>query len=526
MTFSTADIHQQIDAWLDAAEAGVLSPEEHRALDLHLQACPACRQAQREYQTMSNLLKETLTEKKPAPDFEDRLVARFRRGRREEPAPKISLAAIAEALRRLIGVRFVQYGGALAGLAALVMTGAVLTHETVHAPAGAPAPLSAPASNAATISAIGGVSSIAAIEASSTTTSPTLPYSKIASHGMANEKVDGRPTDMQNRDMFLSKDMANGPVAAARAELATAQTKVNSAPLGGFQTQAAAPIPSAPTATPDIRKVIRNAHVEFEVEKFETAVAAIEEAARAENGFVDTKTSARGANGKVSGAVVVKVVPERLDSFLARLSAIGLLKNQRIDAQDITKAYADTDARLRNARKMETRLLDILQTKSGKVSELLEVERELGRVRSDIEQMEAEVKMYDGQLAYATVTIVLAEKDLSQTASFIVKENAEIVLLAANVEKAFADATRRRHGVGGTGRGIAAQPRRGGPDRGDAPLPRRPGEGRRPRRPAQGPGPGRPLHQERPADRAGRDRPFRDGDGEAGQGRGLADDRP
>jgi len=201
---------------------------------------------------------------------------------------------------------------------------------------------------------------------------------------------------------------------------------------------AAAPLPPATaTATDDSRKVIRNAHLEFEVAKFDEAVVAIDAAAKAQGGFIDTKDSAQGANGKISGTVTVKVLPDHLDAFLAQIGPIGDLKNQRIGAEDITKDYYDTDARLRNAQKMEQRLLDILDQKTGKVSELLQVEQELGRVRSQIEQMQGEMKAYDALIRYATVTIVLNEKDLTQAAAFVIREQADLQLLSSDVEKAY-----------------------------------------------------------------------------------------
>ncbi len=73
------------------------------------------------------------------------------------------------------------------------------------------------------------------------------------------------------------------------------------------------------------------------------------------------------------------MLPENLDRFLQKVRGLGELKNQTLGTEDVTKAYLDTDARLKNARVMEQRLIDMLKTKTGKVSDLLQVEKELGR---------------------------------------------------------------------------------------------------------------------------------------------------
>ena len=145
------------------------------------------------------------------------------------------------------------------------------------------------------------------------------------------------------------------------------------------------------------------------------------------------------ANGKLRGQVVVKVLPENLDRFLQKIRGLGELKNQTLGTEDVTKAYFDTDARLKNARVMEQRLIDMLKTKTGKVSDLLQVEKELARVREEIEKMQGELKYWDSQVQFATVTISLAEKDMEEPAAFLIKERSQLALYAPDVEKIYND---------------------------------------------------------------------------------------
>ena len=84
---------------------------------------------------------------------------------------------------------------------------------------------------------------------------------------------------------------------------------------------------------------------------------------------------------------------------------------------------------------MEQRLIEMLKTKTGKVSDLLQVEKELGRVREEIEKMQGELKYWDSQVQFATVTISLAEKDMEEPAAFLIKERSQLALYAPDVEK-------------------------------------------------------------------------------------------
>src|SRR3989475_12931703 len=113
-----------------------------------------------------------------------------------------------------------------------------------------------------------------------------------------------------------------------------------------------------------------NASVQLEIVSFDDVVQKITAFANEERGYVATTSSEKQANGKLRGTVVVKVLPENLDRFLQKVRGLGELKNQTLGTEDVTKAYLDTDARLKNAHVIEQRLVDMLKTKTGKVSDL------------------------------------------------------------------------------------------------------------------------------------------------------------
>jgi len=198
----------------------------------------------------------------------------------------------------------------------------------------------------------------------------------------------------------------------------------------------------SPAAVPEVRKLIRNASLQFEVQNFEASLEQIIKIVKEENGFVATTNSARLPNGKVSGQVIIKVLPDHLDRLLLKFRALGDLKNQSLATDDVTKAYFDTEARVRNAKRMEERLLKMLDEAKGKVTDLLVVEKELARVREQIEQMQGELKLWDALVQFATITINLHEKDMNQPAAFLLKEKANLSIFSPDVEKVFREAKR------------------------------------------------------------------------------------
>jgi hypothetical protein len=265
----------------------------------------------------------------------------------------------------------------------------------------------------------------------------------------ADELALGKPKDLalaapsaaSETRSKVERDLKTYPATVAPANRAHAETAAEQTGGEAKAMNNAAEPRSAETPAPELsnRKLIRNATVELEIVNFDDAVQKITTFATEERGYVATTDSQKQANGKLRGKVTVKVLPENLDRFLQKIRGLGELKNQTLGTEDVTKAYFDTDARLKNARAMEQRLIDMLKTKTGKVSDLLQVEKELGRVREDIEKMQGELKYWDSQVQFATVTISLAEKDMEEPAAFLIKERSQLALYAPDVERIYND---------------------------------------------------------------------------------------
>jgi hypothetical protein len=265
-----------------------------------------------------------------------------------------------------------------------------------------------------------------------------------------------------------NKDAGSKPLAYFKPTEAIAQpleeTKRESGPTSGGATGAGGRGPSSSTtetlkeedrkgnapekphqqlqeqATP--RKiVIRSGEVEFEVESFDAAVATINRLVKPLAGaFIATVNSDKLANGKVRGTVVVRVPPEHLDSLLldlrTNMGKTAELKNQRIGSQDITKQYTDLESRLKAARAMEERLLQIIKSGKGEIKDLLAVEKELGTWRTRVEEIEGELRYYANLVALSTLTITLFEKEIQAPYGIVERERVQMGIEVDDVDQA------------------------------------------------------------------------------------------
>ena len=411
-------IHNEIDNWLAADAHDQLSEEERHAFGNHLVECATCRQLHQENKIINQILEEKFTKEKPDAAFEQRMVAGF-----HNRVPQRS-GSIAKLIVDLMRLRVTQITAVAAMLLALVQVGRIITGEVTTMPrnreyaaeeqfAAQPTQLLLPSSN------------------------------EVSALSKSGDRRDNETDQLAPGKTFARSQVAAAPAAPQteakdkkqeRAEVE--RTRVTESNVSTAEKVEPTPVEAQASALAN-RKLIRNAQIELEIVSFDAAVQKITAFANEERGYVETTNSEKQANGKLRGTVVVKVVPENLDRFAQRIRDLGELKNQTLGTEDITKAYFDTDSRLKNARVMEQRLIDMLKKKSDDINDLLQVERELGRVREQIEQMQGELKYWDSQVQFATVTIQLTEKDMEVPAAFLLKERAQLALYAPEVEKVY-----------------------------------------------------------------------------------------
>jgi hypothetical protein len=166
----------------------------------------------------------------------------------------------------------------------------------------------------------------------------------------------------------------------------------------------AAPVAAktAPAAAPMIE---RTATLNLATRDFGQLRSRIDAILARRHGYIAelTLNTPQGAGRSLSASL--RVPAAELDATLAELRELGRVENESQKGEDVTRQYADLVARLANARNTEQRLAQMLAQRTGKLSDVLDVEREISRVRGEIEQMEAERRATADQVAFATAQL-------------------------------------------------------------------------------------------------------------------------
>jgi len=155
--------------------------------------------------------------------------------------------------------------------------------------------------------------------------------------------------------------------------------------------------------------IIRTAQLSLITKEFDKVRVNLEAILKRHRGyFGELKVGGSTGSGRTLTATL-RVPADQLDATLTEVKTLGRVESESQGGQDVTSQYVDLQARLANARNTEQRLTDLLRNRTGKLSDVLEVEQELDRVRGEIEQMEAERKNMANQVSYATLNATISE---------------------------------------------------------------------------------------------------------------------
>jgi len=152
----------------------------------------------------------------------------------------------------------------------------------------------------------------------------------------------------------------------------------------------------------------------LQVKEFDPAkkrlVSIVEEA----GGYVAQARTTETPNQPCRAELVVHVPTTQLSAVLERMRKLGRVTQEQLSSEEVTEQVVDLEARLRNARATEQRLIEVLNNRTGKVRDILEVEREIARTREEIERMEAQRQNLLHRVELASVQVTLLEEFKAQ----------------------------------------------------------------------------------------------------------------
>ena len=212
---------------------------------------------------------------------------------------------------------------------------------------------------------------------------------------------------MSANDNVASREMPLSQVAAQKAGMAVA-----AAPAPPRSTSDVAPETGtllAPAADPAGAMLVRHGQASIEVRHVDDAVLRVRQAAQQLGGFVANTALRNGKEEQPSASLEVRVPTGQFDQLMTGLKAFGRVESVSANAEDVGEEYVDLGARVTNARRVEARLVEMLASRTGKLSDVLTVEQELARVRQEIERHDARLRWLERRASLSSFSITLHE---------------------------------------------------------------------------------------------------------------------
>ncbi len=162
---------------------------------------------------------------------------------------------------------------------------------------------------------------------------------------------------------------------------------------------------------PGLRHVIRRGSVDLAVKDTRAKVDDIREIVREADGIVSSSYIYEIREGQYGARMTLRIPEKHFEAVLDQLETLGKATNVQTELEDVTMQYVDLRSRLNNQIAQEKRLTEILEMAEN-VEEVLEVERELNRVRGEIESMSARLTQLEDQITFSTINVSLREETI------------------------------------------------------------------------------------------------------------------
>lgn len=155
-------------------------------------------------------------------------------------------------------------------------------------------------------------------------------------------------------------------------------------------------------------KVIKTGSLSLHVGDVRETVTELKTVVADMAGYVDN-SNINLYDGAYSGTVTLRVPDESFDAALSALKGLSIyVISEYTNSEDVTLYYTDLESRLRNYKAEEEQYLALLN-RAESVDSIIAITQALTNIRYQIENLESQIKGYDNQINYSSITVNLEE---------------------------------------------------------------------------------------------------------------------
>lgn len=152
------------------------------------------------------------------------------------------------------------------------------------------------------------------------------------------------------------------------------------------------------------RKLTYSGNVSLRVDSLEETGKTLEALITARKGYISNTNMNLATETTRYASWTLRIPVAAFSETMDALSQLGVVQSSSRGVDDVSANFYDTETRLKNKKKAEERLLGILKT-STQVADVIAVEKELNRIREEIDVQEGQLKYLTHQIAMSTINL-------------------------------------------------------------------------------------------------------------------------
>lgn len=243
---------------------------------------------------------------------------------------------------------------------------------------------------------------------------------KIAGYQTFNAKSESSPmyvtTEMATEDSAMAYPAeAPAPDMAKFGAAGTRGADTNEMENAGFAVQATTITTSKVDNAPGYRKdrmIIKSGNINIEIVNYDEVVSDLKQKAIEWGGYIENESTSKQGynleNDLKNGSLIIRIPNEKFEEMMALLKGYGNVIYDNVYAQDVTKEYRDTAQEVENFKLTEERFRELLKTASD-MKDVLAIENELTRIRSQINQYERQLKDWEVLVDLSSISVDIRE---------------------------------------------------------------------------------------------------------------------
>ena len=162
------------------------------------------------------------------------------------------------------------------------------------------------------------------------------------------------------------------------------------------------------------RKLIRTVNIDAETDQFDDLITSVTDRITSLGGYTEQSDISGQRTNRSNepiprhAYIVARIPADMLDTFMDAVEQGANVTNKTESTQDVTLQYSDVESRKKSLTIEQERIWDLLE-KADSLESILSLEERLSDIRYELESLESQLRLYDNQVDYSTVTLNISE---------------------------------------------------------------------------------------------------------------------